>query len=72
MSNVEIYVHDAVDKEVDLLGVLLIKEGLSVLAQPMPDRLVLSVSPHSRACMYTCTCTCVPTLLHVYGYAVYT
>ena len=38
VSNVEVYVHDAVDRDVDFLSVFLIKESVSLLAQPMPDK----------------------------------
>ena len=38
VSSVEVYVHDAVERDIEFLGVLLIKQSLSVLGQPLPDK----------------------------------
>lgn len=46
MSNVEVYVHDAVDRDVEFLTVFMIKEN-SILAQPMPDKSVI----HATICI---------------------
>lgn len=46
MSNVEVYVHDAVDRDVEFLTVFMIKES-SILAQPMPDKSVI----HGTICI---------------------
>ena len=38
VSKLEVSVHDVVDKEVEFLGVVMVREGVSLLAQPMPDK----------------------------------
>ena len=38
MSKLEVSVQDVVDKEVEFLGVVMVREGVSLLAQPMPDK----------------------------------
>ena len=38
VSNVEVYVHDAVDRNIDFLSVLEVKGHVSILAEPMPDK----------------------------------
>ena len=52
MSNVEVYVHDAVDRDVEFLTVFLIKES-SILAQPMPDKSVILATMCILYCSYT-------------------
>ena len=38
MSKLEVTVHDEMNREVEFLGVLMVREGVSLLAQPMPDK----------------------------------
>ena len=38
MSKVEVNVQDVVGRDLEFLGVVLVREGVSLLAQPMPDK----------------------------------
>ena len=38
VSKLEVTVHDMVDREVEFLGVVMVREGVSLLAQPMPEK----------------------------------
>ena len=38
VSGIEVHVHNAMERDVDFLSVILIRDGVSLLAQPMPDK----------------------------------
>jgi hypothetical protein len=57
VSKLEVSVQDVVDKEVEFLGVVMVREGVSLLAQPMPDKmLAMSVDVESAKAQLLMLC----------------